>query len=194
LPESSERDGVAIGRSHRLRWGSHSRSHRGAMGWSPGGVIGVVACGGVVGRIGDPRGTPRPRCHGGHRGGWLPPVGGPGGGGGWGGGPGRRRGIAPFRRGGVPRHTRWYPPNVGRQGPRGAAVRSRWVGGSWPKRRSPGGSTPYPQYRKWPVAGTHQKKKLFLIKITYESFPATVKADRTRWVYEWGGCKATRKS
>lgn len=39
-----------------------------------------------------------------------------------------------------------------------------------------------------------KKKKLFSDKITYESFPATVKADRTRWVYEWGGCKATGKS
>jgi hypothetical protein len=163
---------VVAGRSHRggrLRWGGGA--YRGSERYAAPAV---------------PRGTPRRVAAAGRGSRWWWWVG----------------GAVPvdvaesprFDAGGSPDTRGGTPPNVGRQGPRGAAVRSRWVGGSWPKRRSPGGSTPYPQYRKWPVAGTHQKKKLFLIKITYESFPATVKADRTRWVYEWGGCKATRKS
>ena len=52
--------------------------------------------------------------------------------------------------------------------------------------------TPHPECSHSPPATG--KKKHFLLKITYESFPATVEADRTRWVYEWGGCEAARES
>jgi hypothetical protein len=54
----------------------------------------------------------------------------------------------------------------------------------WHALFAPPGLTPSKPCKKWPVAGRHSKNKLFLIKITEGSFPATVKADRVRWVYE----------
>lgn len=56
-----------------------------------------------------------------------------------------------------------------------------------------GFATTHPQRRRGDLPETTKKKKHFLIKITYESFAATVDADRVRWVYEWGGCEARKE-
>lgn len=106
------------------------------------------------------------------------------------------------------------PPGWGcHRNPDGVAIRMGWgLSSGWdgvwsaPPARSPHPPPPQPatacaevrhrapHQARGQLPPTTKKKKLFLIELTYGRFPATAEADRTRWVYEWGGCEATRKS